>query len=131
MLICAQREDMRIFKNKIFNKWAKGLLTDESLLVAANEIAAGNYDVALGKKVYKQRIALTNTGKSGGTRIIVAFQKGSNMFFIYGFEKAERANITKPEKNALQGLAKLYFAFSAEELNQEVKAKRLIEIKPK
>ncbi|HFE37238.1 MAG TPA: hypothetical protein ENK06_02305 [Gammaproteobacteria bacterium] len=49
---------MRIFKTKAFNKWAKGLLLDDSLLVASHEIAAGNFDASLGQKVYKKRIAV-------------------------------------------------------------------------
>ncbi len=39
---------MRIFKIKAFNKWAKGLLTDDSLLAAVDEIIVGNYDASLG-----------------------------------------------------------------------------------
>ncbi len=99
---------MRIFKNRAFNKWAKSLLTDESLLNAASDIASGNYDAALGKKIFKQRIATDNTGKSGSTRTIVAFQEGNNIFFIYGFKKGVRANITQTEKKALQDLAGIY-----------------------
>ena len=49
---------MRIFKTKVFNKWAKGLLSNDCLLAPAYEIAAGNFDASLGQKVYKQRIAL-------------------------------------------------------------------------
>ena len=98
---------MRIFKTKAFNKWAKGLLTDASLLDAAYEIAEGNYDASLGQKVYKQRVASGNKGKSGSTRTIVAFQQGNNMFFMYGFEKGGRANILDTEKRAFQKLGSL------------------------
>lgn len=96
---------MRIFKTKVFNKWAKGLLTDTSLLVAACEIAEGKYDVSLGQKVYKQRVALTGTGKSGGARTIVAFQDGNNLFFVDGFTKSEKENLTLTEMVALQNAA--------------------------
>jgi len=40
---------MRIFKTKVFNKWAKGLLTDVNLIDAAYEIAEGN----LGEIIYR------------------------------------------------------------------------------
>lgn len=61
---------MRIFKTKAFNKWAKGLLSDESLVAAIDEIVAGNFDAALGKKIYKQLVALPGKGKSGDARTI-------------------------------------------------------------
>ena len=122
---------MRIFKTKVFNKWAKGLLTDESLLEAAYEIAVGNFDASLGQKVYKKRIAVAGKGKSGGTRTIVAFQQGNNVFFMYGFTKGEKANVTPVEKVALQNAAKVYLALSTTDLNKAVKANKLIEIKQK
>ncbi len=123
------KEAMRIFKTKVFNKWAKGLLLDNSLLVAAHEIAAGDFDASLGQKVYKKRIAVAGKGKSGGARTIVAYQEGNNLFFMYGFEKNEKSNITNTEKKALQELAKVYFALSNKQLNKEVKDNRLIEVK--
>ncbi len=122
---------MRIFKTKVFNKWAKGLLTDESLLETAYEIAVGNFDASLGQKVYKKRIAVAGKGKSGGTRTIVAFQQGNNVFFMYGFTKGEKANVTPVEKVALQNAAKVYLALSTTDLNKAVKANKLIEIKQK
>ena len=120
---------MRIFKTKAFNRWAKGLISDNSLLVAAYEIAGGNFDASLGQKVYKKRIAIAGRGKSGGSRTIVAYQECNNLFFMYGFEKNEKSSVTNTEKKALQELAKIYFEFGDMELNKEVKDKRLIEIK--
>ena len=122
---------MRIFKTKVFNKWAKGLLTDESLLEAAYEIAVGNFDASLGQKVYKKRIAVAGKGKSGGARTIVAYQEGNNLFFVDGFTKGEKANVTPVEKVALQNAAKVYLALSTTDLNKAVKANKLIEIKQK
>ena len=119
---------MRVFKNKIFTRWAKKLLTDESLLVAAEEIAAGDVEGDLGKKVFKKRIALPGGGKSGGVRTIVAFQKGDNTFFMYGFEKNKRANIKNDELEGLQKLAKKYFSYTDEELDIAVETKALVEI---
>ena len=122
---------MRIFKTKTFNRWAKDLLTDESLLDAVDEIVAGNFDASLGKKVYKQRVAIAGAGKSGGARTILAFHEGDNVFFMYGFEKNQRANISKTDKEALQEAAKVYFALKGKRLTDEIKAGRLVEIKRK
>ena len=64
------------------------------------------------KKIFKQRVALEGAGKSGGARTIVAFHEGDNVFFMYGFEKNQRTNISKTEKEALQKAAKVYFALT-------------------
>ena len=125
------RDAMRIFKTKVFNKWAKGLLSDDSLLVSAYEIAAGSFDASLGQKVYKQRVALADTGKSGGARTIVAYQDGNNLFFMDSFTKGEKENLTPAEKVALQNAATVYLALGTTDLDKAVKAKKLIEIKQK
>jgi hypothetical protein len=45
--------------------------------------------------VYKKRVALPGKGKSGGTRTLIAFRKGEHTFYLHGFRKNERANISK------------------------------------
>lgn len=120
---------MRIFKTKVFNKWAKGLLTDRNLLTAAEEIAAGDFDVSLGQKVYKKRIATIRKGKSGGARTIIAYQEGNNLFFVDGFTKGQKANISLTEKIALQKAASVYLALCTADLNKAVKTNKLIELK--
>jgi hypothetical protein len=47
----------------------------------------------LGGDVYKQRLARTGEGKSGGYRIIVLFRSGARTFFVYGFAKSDRENL--------------------------------------
>lgn len=79
----------RVFKTKTFARWAKKLLTDSVLCVAAREIEAGVYEADLGQGVCKKRIALSGAGKSGGTRTIVANQNAEAIIFIVGREKNE------------------------------------------
>jgi len=43
--------------------------------------------------------------KSGGVRTLVATNKGDCWFFVFGFAKNDRANITDAELEALQSLA--------------------------
>ena len=120
---------MRIFKNKEFNNWANDIgISDADIKTAAKEVAAGQYEASLGQKVYKKRIAIGNAGKSGSTRTIVAFNVGNHMFFIYGFAKGKRSNITSKEKKALQKMANVYLGFSEKELNIAVKKKQLFEV---
>ena len=82
-------------------------------------------------KVYKQRVALSGTGKSGGARTIVAYQDGNNLFFMDGFTKGEKENLTPAEKVALQNAATVYLALGTTDLYKAVKAKKLTEIKQK
>lgn len=121
---------MRIFKNKIFNKWAKGEgLSDQSLFDAAIEVAEGKVEASLGQKVFKKRIALEGRGKSGGSRTIVAFQYGNHLFYIYGFAKNARSTVKNKELKDLQDLAKFYFSLANKQLDAAVKVKKLFEVK--
>ena len=85
-------------------------------------------DADLGGGVVKKRVALPGKGKSGGSRTIVAHRKKSHWFFVYGFEKNDRANITDREKVALQKLAADLFAYSKADLDALVAAKNVLEI---
>ncbi len=97
---------MRIFKNKMFFKWAKSEgLKDSILTKAAKEINQGLIDANLGGGLVKKRIARKGQGKSGGFRTIVVFQKEHRTIFIYGFPKNQRDNINEQEEKALKKLA--------------------------
>lgn len=97
---------MRIFKNKMFFKWAKSEgLTNSTLLTAAKEIDQGLIDASLGGNLVKKRIARKGHGKSGGFRTIVVFKKEHRTVFIYGFPKSQRDNIREQEEKALKKLA--------------------------
>jgi len=60
---------MRIFKLKLFHKWAdKEGLIDESLIKAIKEMEQGLIDADLGGHVYKKRVGIKGRGKRGGVR---------------------------------------------------------------
>ena len=91
---------MLTYKTKWFHKWAaKQGVTDASLIIAVQEIATGLVDADLGSQVVKKRIRLHGRGKRGGVRTLVAFRHQYKAFFIYGFAKNERANITHKENS--------------------------------
>ncbi len=120
---------MRIFKNKAFNRWARGEgLSADDLRGVADEMVTGDTGASLGGKIFKKRIALSGRGKRGGARAIIGFELGGNLFLIYGYAKNERANITKTEKIVLQKLAKTYLAYTDKELDKAVDKKVFIEI---
>ena len=120
---------MLIIKNKAFHKWAiKEDLADAALLAAVNEMERGLIDVELGGHVVKKRIAVDGRGKSGGFRTIIAYIAGSKVFFVYGFAKNTRANISATELKALKYLAKELLGYSDTELNVAIKSGVLIEV---
>jgi hypothetical protein len=120
---------MRIFKNKVFNKWAaKEGLDDESLRTAVDEMEHGLIDADLGGQVVKKRVALAGRGKSGGARTLIAYRVGDRAFFIYGFAKNARANISAKELEALKAYAAVLLSYSEKDLDKAVKEGVLYEV---
>lgn len=93
----------RAFKTRTFARWAKKSgLDDDALSQAVKEMDGGLVDARLGGNLVKKRIALGSAGKRGGARVIVATNFGGRWYFLYGFEKNERDNISLKELNAFQ-----------------------------
>lgn len=121
---------MRVIKTKKFAKWAaKCDLSDKALGEAAKEIAINIYEANYGGGIIKKRIANKGRGKSGSTRTIVAFKKGRNCYFMFGFEKDEKDNITLNEEKALKLVAKSLLSYSEDELDCLVQNDSLIEVR--
>lgn len=99
---------MKVFVQKQFDKWAEGDLTDDVLMQAAKEAFAGQVDGDLGGFLFKKRIARAGGGKSGGFRTVLCFRKANSerIFFLHGFPKNEKGNISLKEEKALKLLAK-------------------------
>jgi hypothetical protein len=119
---------MRAFKGKLFSRWAASeTIGDEDLCQAAADAFAGQYDADLGGYLFKQRIARKDSGKSGGYRTILGFRKSdsSRIFFLYGFPKNARANITARERAALSANAAALIGASDEQI-EALKAKGTI-----
>jgi hypothetical protein len=100
---------VRVFVQKQFSKWAADAgLTDAVLTEAAKEAFAGQVEGDLGSGLFKKRIARAGGGKSGGFRTILCFRKtnSARIFFLYGFPKNDKGNISAREEKALKLLAK-------------------------
>lgn len=120
---------MRIFKGADFNQWArKYKIRDEALLGAVDEISRGLVDANLGGGIIKKRVAVEGRGKRGGARTILAFKVSRIAFFIYGYAKNEKSDLTPTEEKALKMLAKSYFSLSETDLAKAVTKGQLIEI---
>lgn len=78
----------RVFKTRHFQRWMrKTALSDAALCKAVEEMVAGLIDADLGGGVLKKRVGLAGRGKRGGARTLVASNRGSRWFFVFGFEK--------------------------------------------
>jgi hypothetical protein len=119
----------RVFKTRHFARWMrKTELTDSALCSAVAEMAQGLIDADLGGGVVKKRVGLAGRGKSGGARTLVATNKGSRWFFVFGFEKSDRANIGPDELEALQNIAHELLARTGSQLDLAVSERVLEEI---
>lgn len=108
----------RVFKTRSFDRWMrKTALTDEALCAAVREMIQGLIDGDLGGGVVKKRVGLAGRGKRGGARTLVATNRGNRWFFVFDFEKNERANISAEEKEALQGIAQDLLSRTGTELD--------------
>jgi len=96
----------RVFKTLHFQRWMrKTELTDAALCRTVQEMVAGLVDADLGGGLVKKRVGLASRGKSGGVRTLVATNRGSRWFFLFGFEKSERGNVSDGELEALRAIA--------------------------
>ncbi len=120
---------MRIFKLKLFNKWAKKeTLTENLLKQAIREMEQGLVDADLGGHVYKKRIGIQGRGKRGGVRTIIAFKIEEKAFFMYGFAKNQRDNIETNQFKALKILANKLLNYNDDDLKTAIKRGEIIEV---
>jgi hypothetical protein len=95
----------------------KTALTDAALCAAVLEMVRGLIDADLGGGVVKKRIGIAGRGKRAGARTLVATNKGSRWFFVVGFEKNERANVSDNEVHALQEIGAQLLALTGPQLD--------------
>ena len=119
----------RAFKTRHFQRWMrKTELTDAALCKAVEEMAAGLVDADLGGGVLKKRVGLAGRGKRGGARTLVATNKGNRWFFLFGFERSERASISGQELEGLQAIAADLLARTGQQLEEAMADGTLQEI---
>lgn len=119
----------RAFKTKTFARWMKKTnLKDQDLLFAITEMAAGLIDADLGGNVLKKRIALAGMGKRSSSRVLVASKFLRRWFFLFGFTKNEKSNVSDDELIYLQETAKRLFHLSDLEIEASIFAGELKEL---
>ena len=123
-------ESIRKYKLKWFKRWAsKEGLSDSVLKLAITEMQQGLVDADLGANVYKKRVPLLGQGKSGSLRTLIAFQVDNKAFFIYGFSKSTRSNISVKEMKSLKLLAKELLNYSEEKLKKAIDSGSIEEVR--
>lgn len=107
----------------------KNEVQDQDLLNAIHEMVLGLVDADLGCNIFKKRIGFSGSGKRSGGRIIIATQFMRHWFFMYGFAKNEKANISKTELLYLQEAAKRLLNLTDRDIDSAINANELKEIK--
>ena len=120
---------MLILKTRWFHRWArKTSLSDTTLLAAVAEMERGLIGDALGGFVFRKRVALPGTGKRGSTRTIVVYKRGAKVFFMFGYAKNARSNISPNELKALKRVAAKLLAEPPAALEKAINDGELIEV---
>ena len=78
--------------------------------------------------LFKQRVALPGRGKSGSTRTLLATRFAGTLYFLFGFEKKDRDNITQRELGIYQSLASTLVVLSNDQIETALKANELMEV---
>ena len=103
-------------------------MSDDELKALVNQLEAGQIDADLGGGVYKLRLGRQGAGKSGAYRVIVFFRSGHRTFFVYGFSKSGRANISGKELRFFRESAKINLGLTDEQLDKRLAAGQWIEL---
>jgi len=97
-------------------------------LKAVADVERGLIDADLGGNLFKQRVALPGRGKSGSTRTLLASRFAGTLYFLFGFEKSDRDNITQRELAIYQSLACNLLALGNDQIETALSANELIEV---
>jgi hypothetical protein len=100
-------------------------VTDAALQAAVEEMGQGLIDANLGGHVSKKRVGIDGRGKRSGLRTLLAFRMGERSFFVFGFAKSERANVSDKELVVLKLLGAQLLGYDARTLAQALRAGEL------
>ena len=121
---------IRIYANRWFAKFAaKEKISDATLADAVHRAEFGLIDADLGSGLFKQRIARQGGGKSGGYRSILIFRSGERAVFVFAFAKSDKANLSAAELKVYRKAASIMLELGESEMETEVDAGRLVEVK--
>jgi len=120
---------MQILMNAWFERFMrKNDITNQESLDAVARIEKGLIDAHLGGHVIKQRIARPNQDRSKGYRTVIIYRQYDKAFFVYGFSRRSRDNITLLEEAEFENIAPYLLSLSGDQLEILVKKGEFKEI---
>jgi hypothetical protein len=121
---------VRIFKVSWFTRFAarEGIQDSELKDIVSHVLESKSADADLGGGVYKVRIARPGKGKAGGYRVVVFFRSGELTFYVYGFAKSNRGNISRKELAQFKETAKDWLSLTNRQLDKLVRSGKYQEI---
>ena len=121
---------MRSFKYTSFSRFTrKENIANTDLLEIVDMLENEQFDADLGGGVFKQRIAREGEGKSGSYRAIIFFKSKLLTFFVQGFAKSDKANISRKELVRLKKQAKTVLALTDSQIQMALDEGLFEEIK--
>lgn len=121
---------MKVYKNAYFERFAKkNKIADTDLIKAVERVEKGLIDADLGSFLIKQRIPRKVQSRARGYRTIISCIQDQQCYFVYGYAKSEKDNLTKVEEREFKKLAQFFSTLSDAHLQELIKKKNLIEVK--
>jgi hypothetical protein len=121
---------LRIFKTKVFARFAnKERISDTTLCEAVERAEMGLIDADLGGYVIKQRVNRDGQGRSKGHRVIIAFISKKRSFFLHGFSKNDKDNLSDDELEMMKCLAYHWLNYNEKNIQIAIKGGELKEVK--
>lgn len=120
---------MRIFKTKEFARFARREgIEDRALQEAIDRAERGIIDAEIGDGLIKQRVRRPGQGRRGSFRTVIVWRARELSFFVFGFAKKDKADLTSREYEAYRKLAALLLLHTDETLKRAIDAKELLEL---
>lgn len=120
---------MRIFKTKDFSRLARQQrIGDGQLVEAVKRADRGLIDADLGGGLIKQRVPRPGQGRSGGYRVLLAFQFEARAIFLYAFAKSEQENVEPDGLRYWREVAATYLKLDETRLVRLVTQHKLFEV---
>jgi hypothetical protein len=121
---------VRVFVTKGFRRFQrKEGIKDTSLSDAVERAERGLIAADLGGGLIKQRVARPGKGKSGGFRTIIVYRSGQRAFFVFGFAKNDRDNLSTADERDLKDFAGLLMGLSERGIEAMLNGKELTEVR--
>ncbi|HYI23804.1 MAG TPA: type II toxin-antitoxin system RelE/ParE family toxin [Thermomicrobiales bacterium] len=118
-----------MFKTKTFARFARREKLSDQALWQAILAAEKRPDADLGGGLIKQRVARAGGGKSGGYRTIIAWRRGDVAFFLFGYSKSGRSNVSTAEEHALHVVGATLLSAANEHVALMIETGELVEVR--